>query len=94
MINVVGKDESRTVGVSDSSDAKPINSLKDVQQTYHLLEDEDVVHGLDEFLQKHHVDLLSLINRKQDLFSMLFNRSLAKRMLLHSKTPILAIPQS
>lgn len=94
IVNIVGKDESRTVGVSDSTDAKPIDSLKDVHQTYHFLEDDDVVHGLDTFLERHQINLLSLINRKQDLFSMLFNRSVTKRMLLHSKTPILAIPQA
>lgn len=94
VLNVVGKDESRTVGVSDSTSAKPIDSLENVQQTYHFLEDDDVVHGIDAFLEKHQVDLLSLINRKQDLFSMLFNRSVTKQMILHSKTPILAIPQN
>lgn len=93
VINVINKEEARTVGVSDTSQSKPIGLLNEVKQTYHFLEDDDVVHGLDAFLEKHDVNLLALVNRKQDLFSMLFNRSVTKRMMLHAKTPILAIPQ-
>lgn len=93
VVNVVSEEEARTVGVSSEAESKPIGSLKNVGQTYHFLEDEDVVHGLDAFLEKHDVNLLALVNRKQDLFSMLFNRSVTKRMMLHAKTPILAIPQ-
>lgn len=93
VINVVGKEEARSVGMSGSAESEPITTLKGVKQTYHFLEDKDVTHGLDEYLGKHNVDLLALVNRKQDLFSMLFNRSVTKSMMLHSKTPILAIPQ-
>jgi hypothetical protein len=93
IINVVGKGEARTVGVSESSVTLPIESIGEVQQTYHFLENDDVVLGLAPFMDKYQIDVLCLINRKQDLFNMLFNRSVTKRMLLHSKTPNLAIPQ-
>lgn len=46
--------------------------------------------GVDEFLQENHIDLLALYIPRRRLWEKLFHSSFSKRMVFHTKIPILA----
>lgn len=92
VVNVVSAEKAKETGLSGDESGRSINLINGLSHVYHFVVDEDVEHGLEAFLKGHPINLLALVNRKHDLVSRLFNRSMTKRMMLHSKTPILAIP--
>ena len=55
-----------------------------------LLEHENVQEALNNFISKHHVGMIALVNRKRQLFESLFHRSLTKKFAYHSEIPLLA----
>jgi nucleotide-binding universal stress UspA family protein len=54
-----------------------------------LIQDEDVFHGLKEFAEKNHINLLSLTTQKRGIFEALFKPSLFKKILQESNLPML-----
>jgi nucleotide-binding universal stress UspA family protein len=54
----------------------------------------NVDYELEDFIEKNKVDLLALSMRKRNTFSKLFERSLTKKMVYHSHTPLLAFHAS
>lgn len=54
-----------------------------------LIEGNDVLETIDEYIGKEKIDLLSLTTHKRNMISRLFNPSLARKMVFHSKTPLL-----
>lgn len=92
VVNILVPEEDESQNDMPDHTETTIDLIDGLSHTYHFIKDEDVARGLDGFLNEQHVSLLALVNRKHDLFSRLFNQSITKKMMLHSRTPILAIP--
>lgn len=58
---------------------------------YNLVDEGTFFNNLDDFVKKENIDVLCVSNYKRNVFARLFNPSVAKRMIFHSKTPILII---
>ncbi len=54
-----------------------------------LIENEDFWVGLEGFIQKKKIDMISLTTRRRNIIARLLNPSIGKKMLFHSKTPML-----
>jgi len=54
-----------------------------------LLEGNDVLNSIEEYIKDSKVDLLSLTSHKRNMISRLFNPSIAREMVFHSNTPLL-----
>ena len=54
-----------------------------------LIEDEDVAHGIKEFAEKNHMNLLSITTQKRGIFETLFKPNLFKKILQESNLPML-----
>ena len=55
----------------------------------HLLEGKDISESLQELIDKEAIDILSLTTHKRNMISRLFNPGVAKKMIFHTKTPLL-----
>ena len=55
---------------------------------YDLLNATDSPDLLNNYIETHHIDVLAFNSRRRNLFSRLFNPSLAYQMVLHSDTPL------
>jgi len=62
-----------------------------VDYSVYKIKDEDIVHGINNFVDKHKADLLVMIPRKHNLLSTLFNESNTKKMAFHTHVPLLAL---
>jgi nucleotide-binding universal stress UspA family protein len=74
-----------------------MNSLKDHFQTEFgdfklncdLIQRDDVLQGLEDYIEEKEIDLLALTTHKRGVIERLFNPSLARQMLFHTNIPLL-----
>jgi nucleotide-binding universal stress UspA family protein len=50
---------------------------------------ENILETLDKFIKEENIDIISLTTHKRNMISRLFNPSIARKMVFHSKTPLL-----
>lgn len=53
-----------------------------------LIQRDDVLQGLEDYIEDKEIDLLALTTRKRGVIERLFNPSLAKQMLFHTNIPL------
>lgn len=56
-----------------------------------LVEEENVLEGINDYINSNDVDVLAMAIRKRSLIDKIFNRSLTKKMAYHTKIPLLAL---
>ena len=63
----------------------------DLAINYSLVTEDSFFNNLDDYVKKECIDVLCVSNYKRNVFARLFNPSIAKKMIFHSRTPILVI---
>lgn len=63
----------------------------DLNINYSLVTDDSFFNNLDDYVRREDIDVLCVSNYKRNVFARLFNPSIAKKMIFHSRTPILVI---
>jgi nucleotide-binding universal stress UspA family protein len=58
---------------------------------YGIVDGNDFVLNMENFIRDNHIDIISLSTHRRNLFARLFNPSVARKMLFHTDTPLLAI---
>lgn len=58
---------------------------------YSIVTEDSFFNNLDEYVKNENIDVLCVSNYKRNVFARLFNPSIAKKMIFHSRTPILII---
>ena len=61
----------------------------DQEIEYHILRGNDILAVFDEFIHHNKIDVISLTTHKRNIFTRLFNPSIARKMVFHSNTPML-----
>lgn len=59
------------------------------QIDFDLVKNEDFWVGMESYVRRKDVDIISLTTHRRNIFSRIFNPSVGKRMLFHSTTPLL-----
>ena len=54
-----------------------------------LIEQDDELKGIQDFVQEKHIDIISLVTHKRNIISKLLNPSIAKKLLFHTNIPLL-----
>lgn len=58
---------------------------------YDVVPNDDILNCLDQYIKKHEINIIALTSYKRNIFSRLFNPSIARKMVFHSDTPLLVI---
>lgn len=58
---------------------------------YQLIETEDMLKSLDEYIKNDNVNVLALTTSKRNIFARMFSPSISRKMLFHSDTPLLVL---
>lgn len=58
---------------------------------YQLIETDDMLKSLDEYIKNDDVDILALTTSKRNIFARMFSPSISRKMLFHSDTPLLVL---
>lgn len=77
----------------DKEKAKISKLFGAVKHTFYEDDTNDVTGGIDKFVKKHKAEVLAVISRKHNFIERLFWRSVTRRLALHSKMPLLALPE-
>jgi nucleotide-binding universal stress UspA family protein len=93
LLNVVKESDLNRVGVAPGVSTEPLNYYEGVRHSYRFISAEDPEEGIERFLRDNEVDMICMVNRKTDLVSRLFNRSISNRLVLHTEIPLLIIHQ-
>ena len=80
-----GWDMARLEGMKDVLHEK----YKGVEFECHLIIGRDILDSIDKYMQEEKIDIISLTTHKRNMITRLFNPSLAKRMIFHTKNPLL-----
>jgi nucleotide-binding universal stress UspA family protein len=73
------------------SEAKILEQyLKDIPHQYHMLAGEHVESEILDYIKNHGIDALAIMPRKHTIFERLFQSSVTKQLVHHSKIPMLA----
>ncbi|MDL2256615.1 universal stress protein [Bacteroidales bacterium OttesenSCG-928-I14] len=57
---------------------------------YNIIDADEFLRGMEDFIKLNNIDVISLATYKRNLFTRLFNPSIAHKMLFHTDTPVLA----
>lgn len=80
-----GWDLAKLDGMKDILQEK----YKDINFECHLIVGRNIQESLEKFIKEEKIDVLSLTTHKRSMISRLFNPSLARKMVYHTKTPLL-----
>ena len=58
---------------------------------YQLIDTNDMLTSLDEYIKNDNVDVLALTTSKRNVFARMFSPSIPRKMLFHSDTPLLVL---
>lgn len=67
------------------------NSLSNVEHSFHYLQNENVVDGINTFISERNMDMVVMIPRKHSILRNIFQEPNTKRMAFHTNIPLLAI---
>ena len=59
--------------------------------TFNAVMDDDIISGLDKFVESDNPDLIAMFTYKSGVLEYLFNESQTEKMAMHSKTPLLIL---
>lgn len=65
--------------------------LDEVPHEFQFIEDADVQHAINTFVEQHQIDMLIMIPKKHNLWDTIFKKSHTKEMAYHSHVPILSL---
>ena len=68
------------------------NYFEDLEHIHYYLEDKDVVHGLNEFIDEYNIDIVAMLPHRHNLFARVFKESTTKKMAFHTHVPLLTLP--
>lgn len=68
------------------------NYFEDLEHTHYYLEDNDIIHGLNNFIDEYNIDVIAMLPHKHNLFSRIFKEGSTKKMAFHTHIPLLTMP--
>ena len=70
-----------------------VHSFEGLNHSFNFVENEDIVEGINEFVDEHSADLIVMVPRKHTFFENIFQERNTKRMAFHTHIPLLALPE-
>ncbi len=65
----------------------------DIDIDYTVLDSGDLLEAVEKFVQEKQIDVITLTTYKRSIITRIFNPSIARRMLFHTNTALLVIPE-
>lgn len=91
VLNVVKELETITT-VGKAVEGIKINHILDsIDHSFHYSKSEDVIEGINDFVEEKKIDMVVMIPRSHSVLHSLFHESNSKRMAFHTKIPLLAL---
>jgi len=89
VLNVVDGVQPTSEGVTYSSTL--LNELSEFDPEYHLIDNDKVKQGVEDYTDQHHTDLLVTMPGRRGFLNGLFHKSESKRLIQRPHVPVLSI---
>jgi nucleotide-binding universal stress UspA family protein len=93
VLNVKQKQESVLLEEAIAG-VKLEGELRDAEHVYYFSEKENLVDGINEFVEQKHADMVVIIPHRYNLMERLFHKSISKKMAFHTHVPMLSLPDN
>jgi len=91
VLNVI-KEIKKSVAVKKSAAGAAIeDSLEGIKHSFHFVENDDTIEGINEFVSDKKADMVVIIPRKHKFLDNIFHERNTKRMAFHTSIPLLAL---
>lgn len=92
VVNVI-KEEAEIIPSTDQAavGVKIDHMLENIEHSFHYAQNNDVVAGLNNFVQEHGIDLIVMMPREHSPIRNFFHEPDTKRMAFHTHTPFLSL---
>ncbi len=93
-LNILHIENDQEVGATynELKNTKKFDEIfQHLHPVYHLLDKQDIEHGIENFASYHAIDLVIVIPKKHNFFENLIKSPVTKKLAFHSKIPILAL---
>ncbi len=67
------------------------NALDDIEHSFHLIENEKIVDGINDFVNENKIDMVVMMPHKHTMLETIFHERNTKRMAFHTHVPLLAL---
>ncbi len=91
ILNVTQELETVTTVSKAVEGIKLNHSLQNVNHSFHYAMNEDIIEGINDFVDKMKIDMVVMIPRMHTALHNLFHEPNSKRMAFHTKIPLLAL---
>ncbi len=61
--------------------------------SFNVIYNDDDLKSLDKYIAENHIDVITTVSYRRNVFARLFNPSIARKMIFHTDTPLLIIHQ-
>lgn len=86
-------------GIKDTWDEIKLGGIKEyfhkqypqLDIHYDVVQDDDLLNNLEQYIEKENIDIIALTSYRRNIFYRLFNPSIARKMIIHSDTPMLVL---
>jgi len=87
----IGNEKNSTLDKAkmNSLKEKLYNQYSDYEIECSLIQEENFLKGMQEFIREKKIDIISLVTHKRNLISQLLNPSIARKVLFHTNIPFL-----
>ncbi|GAB4006280.1 hypothetical protein GCM10028808_07930 [Spirosoma migulaei] len=86
--------QQHTPPVSDLSRQYVVSAFENLQTDTYTIHDENVLQGINSYLDIHTVDMLVMLPHHKSFFDVLRNKSVARSVAYHPRVPLLALYDS
>jgi len=91
VLNVINKIEIESTISKSTEDIGIDNRLEGIEHSFHFVENEDTITGINEFVTGINADMIVIIPHKHQFLDRILNESNTKRMAFHTSIPLLAL---
>ncbi|MES2590745.1 MAG: universal stress protein [Bacteroidota bacterium] len=94
ILNVTEKKEENLQFEKAAVEIKMDHYFEEVEHTFHFSEDSDLMHGLNEFIKQHQIDMVVTVSHQHNLLERIFRKNNNKKIAFHTPIPLLTIPDT
>ena len=91
IVNVIHKTQKIPSVKMATADIEMGHSLEGIKHSFHFIENEDTINGINDFIAAEKIDMIVIIPRRHKFLDGIFHEGNTKRMAFHTSIPLLTL---
>ena len=91
VLNVINEDRKLPFFKNAVASVGIEHNLEEINHSYHFIQNEDVITGINKFVATKKADMIVIVPRKHKFLNTIFRETNTKKMAFHTSVPLLAL---